>query len=420
AGETLAALQGKLAGHRRTGAQWISTWVEHHADDHELPRRFAPWIEREQRLRETAPRKTSREVVGQLMRLQIQWLRRAGREASAMALMQRLLDLEQGRRAELRELLVWLIEQEHWATVDDVRRRFRDRIQGSSKLLYLVAEARQKQGDSQQAEETARRAYRLRPGIAAQADQRARLAMWLWNRGQIEWAIREFDDVFEHSEPAFAQRYAELLYDQRRYGRAAEVLETLIADWQGGIGGRRGGTGHAQPLRARAHYFRACHHRQQGELQKQKHQLDEALEDDPQELDTLIARYRLPDPPEAYRRQTLAMIRRAAEQLEREIEQSPDAASAYNQYAWLIGNTEGDLAKALRYSRRSLKLRPDTAGYLDTLAHVHFARGEYAEAVEQQSRAARLQPHSKLITDQLDVFRAAAAEHRKEQGHAEE
>ncbi len=61
-----------------------------------------------------------------------------------------------------------------------------------------------------------------------------------------------------------------------------------------------------------------------------------------------------------------------------------ELASAHNQLAWLVSNTEGDYDEALRGSQRSLELRPDTAGYLDTLGRCFYAKGDYKNAVLNQ------------------------------------
>jgi len=410
--EVIAALRKRIAPARRVATSWLDAWLEHRNDRAALAEQFVQWLEREQALLERGSTETTPRLVGQLIRMQIQWLRESGNDRAAVALTRSLLDLELGRRDDLQTLLEWLIEQESWATVGEIRRRFGEKIQTDSELLYLVAEALRKQGNKQEAEQMADRAYQLRSGIPGQAEQRAELAMWLWQRGSIDWAIREFDDALEQGAPMFGQQYAELLHDQGRHLRAAEVLETMLDKFEQQIAPQARATVLLQPFQGRVHYFRACHHLKQGELTKHKQQLDRALEKDPQELDALIARYRLADQSDDYRQRTLEMIRRAAEQLEREIQQSPEDAAGYNQYAWLIGNTEGDLDRALKYSRRSLELRPNTGGYLDTLAHVHYARGEYAEAVKQQERAAALEPHSKLITDKLTVFRNALEKQR--------
>lgn len=79
-------------------------------------------------------------------------------------------------------------------------------------------------------------------------------------------------------------------------------------------------------------------------------------------------------------------------------------ASAYNQFAWLVSNTEGDLDEALQSSLQSLELRPNTAGFLDTLGRCYFAKGDYENAVKCQARAVELEPHSGQIRRQLERF----------------
>ena len=84
-----------------------------------------------------------------------------------------------------------------------------------------------------------------------------------------------------------------------------------------------------------------------------------------------------------------------------------ELATAHNQLAWLVSNTEGDYDEALRSSQRSLELRPETPGYLDTLGRCYYAKGDYKSAVLYQSRAAELEPHSVQIRRQLEFFQAA-------------
>ena len=44
---------------------------------------------------------------------------------------------------------------------------------------------------------------------------------------------------------------------------------------------------------------------------------------------------------------------------------------------------------------------PKSAAFLDTLAEVHFARGEFKEAVEVEKRAVELEPGWQLMKDNL-------------------
>ena len=48
--------------------------------------------------------------------------------------------------------------------------------------------------------------------------------------------------------------------------------------------------------------------------------------------------------------------------------------------------------KALKCSQKSLELQPDEGAYLDTLAHVYFGKGDFANAVKYQAKAVEARP----------------------------
>lgn len=62
-------------------------------------------------------------------------------------------------------------------------------------------------------------------------------------------------------------------------------------------------------------------------------------------------------------------------------------SSQMNTYAWLAANTDRQLDKALKYAEEAVRQRPDSPGIQDTLATVHFARGDYEKAFEIQNQA---------------------------------
>ncbi len=112
----------------------------------------------------------------------------------------------------------------------------------------------------------------------------------------------------------------------------------------------------------------------------------------------MIAAYRLTDLGEDHRQKTAAMIERAAAALRLQAEQTPDDPSAHNQFAWLVGNTTGDMSEALRHAQRRGRTRPRKRAYLDTLAHVYFyGLNDCPNAVKYQSLAAEYMPYSGLI-----------------------
>ncbi len=283
-------------------------------------------------------------------------------------------------------------------------------------LLYYQALARAEQGKEESAEKTAREARQFAP---IRSDERlsARIdvAGVLRRRGKLRWAELEYREAVDTGSPAQKARagltLSEMLHDAGQGAAAADVLDDVLAIDDRSLKELLSRVGRSpSQLRGRASYFRACDALERGDREAHRKLLDKAIEEDPGELDALIARHQLADADPEFRRKTSELIEKAAASLHRVIEQAPDDATYYNQYAWLVGNTEGDSDEALRCARKAVELEPDTSAYRDTLAHVLFARGELEAAVKQQARAAEMEPHSGLIAHKLKVFRKALEE----------
>jgi tetratricopeptide (TPR) repeat protein len=161
-------------------------------------------------------------------------------------------------------------------------------------------------------------------------------------------------------------------------------------------------------MRARLNYYRACDLASPNDRDKRIEHLKQALDADPTDADVLIALYRLPEQDQARRQKTREQIRSAANYYRSQIQAEPDDSTPYNQFAWLVGNTEGDQAEALRYSKKSLELRPGAAGSMDTLARCYYASGDLASALKQQEQAVAAEPGSGAMKRQLELFRAEA------------
>jgi tetratricopeptide (TPR) repeat protein len=158
------------------------------------------------------------------------------------------------------------------------------------------------------------------------------------------------------------------------------------------------------------YFFQSCHLARQGDRKAELARLHAGVRHDPLDADILIGLFRSPELTEAQREVVQKQIRDAAQEFRDQMRRSPEDATPYNQFAWLIANTEGDKQEALRASQRSLELRPGTAGYIDTLARCYFALGEHDKAFEEQQRAVALEPHSGLMQRQLAEFAAAAGQ----------
>lgn len=202
-----------------------------------------------------------------------------------------------------------------------------------------------------------------------------------------------------------SSRFSELLHDQGKNQEAAEMRK-VIADFLS----ENPNAGTASPHRSRQLYFEARSKLEADEPKAARDLLEQAIRADRTDGDVLIAMYELSADDSQWRSTVLGRIQSACLHYKRQIEEKSseqEAARNANFYGWLVSNTEGDFDEAVRLSEKSLEISPNTAAYLDTLAHCYFAKGDYAAAVKHQSRAARLEPHSKMIQDKLAKFQQA-------------
>jgi len=290
-------------------------------------------------------------------------------------------------------------------------------IQIVAVLWYRLATVQWEQGKEDLAKKTAQRARQLSPGKEnAPLITHLEVAAALRRRGMIRWAEEEYRYVIASGGSeiaAMAEVYvAEMLHDQGNHLGAAEVMEDLLKQVEAkkvenlDILGRS-----AEEVRARMLYFQACHWEEQGDRARHSELLKAAFKAFPTEVDVLIACYHLPEPSDEFRNSVRQQLAKATAQMRREIEANTEDANSYNQFAWLVGNTEGDKDEALRCAEKAVELEPDSGAYHDTLAHVYAGRGDYENAVKQQKRAVELEPYSGLIAKKLKLF-----EEKRDQG----
>jgi tetratricopeptide (TPR) repeat protein len=79
----------------------------------------------------------------------------------------------------------------------------------------------------------------------------------------------------------------------------------------------------------------------------------------------------------------------------------PKSAWAHNNLAWLEVRCRRNLDEALKNAQLAVELAPDHAGYLDTLAEVHFQKGDKDKALELATRCIRIDPTNGYFRRQL-------------------
>jgi tetratricopeptide (TPR) repeat protein len=405
----------------RPAAAWLRTYLDVEAQTADALARFADQVTAEEQLLTDAADRTQPDIVISLLWVEADLLDRLARADESVAVMERIAALEPGDTSSLFTLLDRLSDRQAWTVIDGLATRLAERFNQEAVLGYALAAARRKQGDESRAKESADRAFGLN---ANEANAHLEIAQHLQRQGASDWSEREFRHVIQLGPPEGINAIyagtllADLLHDKGDDEGAAQVLETTLASL---AKANQAGGDAVDPrgflskhINTRFNYYRACHLATAPDEAQQLAHLLEAAKHDPQDADVLIALHRLQNLSPEQRQQTEAWIATAAAEFRRQIAENPGDPLPYNQLAWLLSNTDRDQQEALKCSLESLKLRPDSAGFMDTLARCYFSLQDYDRAVEWQTKAVAGEPHSGLMKRQLELFQKTLAEKQSE------
>ena len=98
---------------------------------------------------------------------------------------------------------------------------------------------------------------------------------------------------------------------------------------------------------------------------------------------------------------------RVGEALKRALQRGENDASTLNGLAWVTATNGVFLDEALQAAERAVRLEPKNAGILDTLAEVHYRRGEKDKAIEVITRAIAIEPNETYLKEQLARFQSS-------------
>lgn len=414
--ERTTVIQAALGPSQRPTANWLRLFLSGQASPGANARAWNEIVESEMALLDATSEDTSQSVIAGLLHLQISVLQQANQEESAGTALRKLFELEKDDPLQLVQSIDRFIRRKDWSSIESLANFAAVQIEKSADLLYAFAHAHREQGRQDVAEELVKKAISI---AAGDPREHLRVAYGLERRGIADWCEQEYRHVIDMQgiDPGFPMiarfQLSELQHDRQRELEAAETIkpvadsitsDTAIRDKIQMLDRL------PEAVQSRLHYFYALHYKGSGDRAKQVEHLEKAIGYDRTDADVLIAMYELPDQTDEQRAATLARIQEAATIFRESTVIEPDDSTAYNQYAWLIGNTEGDFEEAIRFSHKSLELRPGTAGYLDTLAHCYFAKGDQENAVRYQGQAVALEPHSQQIRRAFVRFQGGAKE----------
>lgn len=427
----VATITSSAKHSQRAPARWLLAYVQSQGEPAVALQTWSALADEERKTLDEHPQQTNSQIVMELLRKKIDLLDRLGRSDETGEVMHQMVLCERGESASLTELIEWLVKRKAWNAIDEAATRFAASFEIDPMLTYTLCEARLAQGNLELAEKTAQQALKL-SGDSPQ--EHASVADRLMERGLVEWADRELRQVIAlgpigSPTEIMSRRYlADSLHDRQRDAEAGTVLKELLdaADKDPAImqrlrSIRQQGDATLGLIRSTMNYYFACQAASQNDPARQREELEKAFAQDKTNVDVLIALYRVTENDPGRRAEILKSVREVVDECRSQIERSPEETTTYyNQVAWLVANTEGDLDEAIRYSHKAVELaRTDgeppkrVGGLLDTLAHCYYAKKDYVNAVRYQEEAVQLDPHTQAIGRQLKAFREALA---REQG----
>jgi tetratricopeptide (TPR) repeat protein len=413
----------------RPAARWLKAYVSSESKPDDAVATWEKLIDAEQQTLEQSPQQTSPQIVSDLLRRHVALLDRLNRPEDALNAIRKMVRLERGDSTSLAELVEWVAKRKAWPIIDEIAAKFAGSFDGDAILLYTLAQARLEQGDEKLADEIAKKALTLH---AENAREHMFMGYRLHDRGLAKFSELEYRKAIElgpaSSDVAIRSRFllSENLHDAQNDLAAGEILKGAVDLIDGDEAVKRivaqlDRTPEA--IRSRMYFFFGAHYGRSGDHLNEAESYRKAIAQDPSDADVLIGLYRLPGQTPQQRQTILEQIAEAVRQCRADIEENPEASNPYNQFAWLVANTEGDFDEAVRMSLRSIEIRraevsnsaeaPNVGGYLDTLAHCYYAKRDYASAVRYQTEAVASEPHSQAIARQLIVFRKALADQQK-------
>jgi len=425
-------IEREIGPSKRTAATWLRQASAQLREPSTVATNWQRFIDEEAARLEQNSDETSATILVGLMWNLADVYRRTENLPAMSQLVERMVALENDNPEGVAvAILMWLVEEKSWTSVENLLDRHPERFARGKQPLYAAAIARKQLGKNDVAEELAERASREEATEALGAFE---IAKDLEYRDLYEWAVREHrrtidsERIDSHESIVARVTLASLLHDHEEDQQAADVLAPLVkanADAKLALNYERVrsvmldryviGIPEKKELAAQYHFYLAGAHRAAKNWQLERDELLLAIRFDPDDSDVLIAMYRVPESNEKWKADVRQRITNMEAAFQRQIDAAPDSAQNYNQWAWLISNTEGDYQKAIRYSHKSLELSTTmgesaSASFLDTLGRCYYAAGDFENAVKYQRQAVEKVAYLKTMSRQLALFEKALAE----------
>jgi tetratricopeptide (TPR) repeat protein len=273
--------------------------------------------------------------------------------------------------------------------------------------LYLWGWALTQAGQEKQGKELMARAH-LMP--LADAAERYRLAEELARRKLADGARQEHDLIISTSEfhsfyvTNIMNRVARDALSQKDYLKAADCYQRLMLNLMYRGGSFREAKDHLV-VPYLVHARRAQGLVAAGRISEARPHIEACLDVLPWDLDLPIAL--VPELDRAgHKKEGDHLFARVFTFYEKLCADHPRSGSWHNSLGWLAARCRRRLDGGLEHAREAVALDPKNAGFLDTLAEVHFQRGEKGKAIALMKECIGREPKREYFRKQLRRFEA--------------
>jgi tetratricopeptide (TPR) repeat protein len=273
--------------------------------------------------------------------------------------------------------------------------------------LFLAGDALVKAGQEKEGKQLIEQSHWI---LLGDAPARFTFLRTLGERGHVKAAQRENDLLMRVSEPnsyysgAAARRLALAAAARKEYFKAADAFEqSMLRCLHLPTNFIQSGAYAAVP--AQVHQMRASGLLAAGKFDEANKHIQLALALLPGSVDLPIKLVPILERG-GHKKEATALFEQSYGAYEKVCRDYPRCAWAHNSAAWMSVCNRRNLDKALAHAQKAVELAPSNAGYLDTLAEVHFQRGDKEKAVALQKRVIELDPKKTYFRKQLKRLEA--------------
>jgi hypothetical protein len=326
----------------------------------------------------------------------------AGKPKEMQAALEQACEFKQGSAAPCLKLGDHFAQDKEWNNAAERYRQAWNRDRRNPLPLYLQGWAQNNDGHEKEGKKAIELSHWMSLG---NADQRYRFATELAQRGFRDDAFRERELILRINGPGSLYSGESLRYlgiealGKKEFLKAADYNEKAM------LHVLRPVINYTQPsayivVPAQIHRYRARGLLDAGKPENAMKEAQRCLAINPADIELPVL---LVAPLEKLERKKQAdeIFESVNTALVKFCEDQPQSAWGHNSIAWISAVCHRNLPEALKHARKANELMPESAGYLDTLAEVHFQSGDTEKAVELIRKCVKLEPKRVYFGKQL-------------------